>query len=361
MARLLAAMSGGVDSSVAAALAIDAGHEVVGATLKQWEFGDEEVRLTKGCNTLDAVDDARRAADVLQIPHYTFDFRETFAREVIEPFVDDYANGLTPNPCVRCNERVRFGELADKAEMLGFDGVITGHYARIAGAGGPGVSPGEKRLFRARNRDKDQSYVLYAIGRKGLDRAHFPLGEVASKSDVRDMARSFGLPNADREDSLEVCFVGEGKRPGDVVAERIPVAVRSGPIVDARGEVVGEHRGLAYYTVGQRRGLGGDGMRRYVTQIDAARNAIVVDESPHTSAELEATRARFFGEPPVDGTTLGAVVRYRAEPVPSVFRRSAEGFSLGFERGVRAVSPGQAVVLYDGDEVIGGGTIVRSA
>src|SRR5918999_235208 len=147
MAKLLAAMSGGVDSSVAAALAVRAGHDVIGATLKQWEFEDEETRLSKGCNTLDAVADARRAADVIGIPHYTFDFRDIFAREVVDPFVADYVRGLTPNPCVRCNERVRFGALADKADMLGFDGIITGHYARISAG----------RLYRARNRDKDQS------------------------------------------------------------------------------------------------------------------------------------------------------------------------------------------------------------
>ena len=149
--KLLAAMSGGVDSSVAAALAKRDGHEIVGATLKQWEFEDEETRLGKGCNTLDAVADARRAADIIGIPHYTFDFRETFSREVVDPFVADYAAGLTPNPCVRCNELVRFGALASKAAMLGFEGIVTGHYARTDGT----------RLYRARNADKDQSYVLY--------------------------------------------------------------------------------------------------------------------------------------------------------------------------------------------------------
>ncbi len=228
MARLLAAMSGGVDSSVATALAIEAGHEVVGATLKQWEFPDEETRLSKGCSVLDAVADARRVADVLEIPHYTFDFRELFAREVVRPFVDDYARGLTPNPCIRCNELVRFGALLDKAEMLGFDGLVTGHWARIS----------DGRLHRARNRDKDQSYVLYAIGRRGVERAHFPLGDVESKTLVRDTARDLGFGNADRPDSLEVCFVGEGRKPGDVVSERIPSAVTAGAIVVAGGEVM---------------------------------------------------------------------------------------------------------------------------
>ena len=348
MARLLAAMSGGVDSSVATALAVRAGHEVVGATLKQWEFGDEEVRLTKGCNTLDAVDDARRVAEVVGIPHYTFDFRDVFTREVVDPFVSDYAAGLTPNPCVRCNEKVRFGELLTKAEMLGFDGLITGHWARASGG----------RLFRAHNRDKDQSYVLYAIGSHGAHRAHFPLGDIASKDEVRETARDLGLSNADRADSLEVCFVGEGRRPGDVVAERVPVAVRSGPIVDRGGTVVGEHRGLAYYTIGQRKGLGAGGQRRYVTEIDPERNVLVVDDADALGADhLEATRARFFTRPPADGTMLSASVRYRGEEAAARFTAADDGFRLDFERPMRAVTPGQAVVLYDGDEVIGGGTI----
>jgi tRNA-specific 2-thiouridylase len=350
MAKLLAAMSGGVDSSVATALALQEGHEVVGATLKQWEFPDEETRLSKGCSVLDAVADARRVADVVGIPHYVFDFRELFAREVVEPFVDDYARGLTPNPCVRCNELVRFGALADKAEMLGFDGVITGHWARTDG----------RRLFRARNVDKDQSYVLYAIGPRGLERARFPLGDVESKTLVREMARELGFGNADRADSLEVCFVGEGRRPGDVVAERVPVAVRSGPIVDAFGKVIGEHRGLAYYTIGQRKGLGGDGERRYVTEIDPDRNVLVVDSEAPGADALSAVRPRFFGDPPSDGATFDAVVRYRGTPTRATYTNTPDGFTLAFERPVRAVSPGQAVVLYDGDEVIGGGTISRA-
>lgn len=350
MAKLLAAMSGGVDSSVATALALEAGHEIVGATLKQWEFPDEETRLSKGCSVLDAVADARRVADVLGIAHYTFDFRELFAREVIQPFVDDYASGLTPNPCVRCNELVRFGALVDKAELLGFDGIVTGHWARIA----------DGKLRRARNRDKDQSYVLYAIGTRGVERALFPLGDVESKTLVREMAANLGFSNADRPDSLEVCFVGDGMRPGDVVAERVPVAVRSGPIVDALGNVVGEHRGLAYYTIGQRKGLGGNGARRYVTEIDTDRNVLVIDADAPESTGLDASRPRFFGDPPPDGTTLSAVVRYRGGETASTFTNDADGFSLSFDRPVRAVSPGQAVVLYAGDEVIGGGTITRA-
>ena len=350
MARLLAAMSGGVDSSVAAALAVRAGHEVVGATLKQWEFGDEEIRLTKGCNTVDAVDDARRVAGIIGIPHYTFDFRDVFSREVVEPFVDGYARGLTPNPCVRCNERVRFGELLAKAEMLGFEGLITGHYARTE----------DGRLYRAANRDKDQSYVLYAIGSRGASSAHFPLGEITSKDEVREIARDLGLTNADREDSLEVCFVGEGRRPGDVVAERVPVAVRSGPIVDRAGNVVGEHRGLAYYTLGQRKGLGAAGARRYVTEIDADRNVLVIDDADGLGSErLTAIDARFFGDPPPDGTVVQAAVRYRGEEIDATFMSTLDGFALAFTEPMRAVSPGQAVVLYDGEEVLGGGTIAR--
>jgi tRNA-specific 2-thiouridylase len=350
--RLLAAMSGGVDSSVAAAIAHDLGYEVVGATLKQWEFPDEETKLVKGCCTLDAVADARRAADVIGIPHYTLDFREVFAREVVDPFVSDYADGLTPNPCVRCNERVRFGALWERAQMLGFEGLITGHYARAEGG----------RLLRARCADKDQSYVLYALPRDVLERVVLPLGDIRSKDEVRDVARERGLPNADREDSVEVCFVGEGRKPGDVVRERRVDEVRPGPIVDVHGNVVGEHRGLPYYTVGQRKGLGSLGSdRHYVKALVRERNALVVGDRDATeSVGLEAVRPRFVsGVTPRDGAGFTAVVRYRGVGTAATFRASADGFRLDFDEPVHAVAPGQAVVLYADDEVVGGGTIAR--
>lgn len=350
--RLLAAMSGGVDSSVAAAIAQELGHEVVGATLKQWEFPDEETKLVKGCCTLDAVADARRAADVIGIPHYTLDFRETFAHEVVDPFVSDYARGLTPNPCIRCNERVRFGALSERAQMLGFDGLVTGHYARAI----------DGRLLRARDVAKDQSYVLYTLTRSVLERVLFPLGEVESKRTVRDMAHERGLPNAAREDSVEVCFVGEGRKPGDVVRERQPSAVKPGPIVDREGKVVGEHRGLAYYTVGQRKGLGPLGPRpHYVTAVLPDRNALVVGDSGATgSTALEATRPRFvMGEAPSNGDRFTAVVRYRGTGACASFQKTEEGFRLGFDEPVRAVAPGQSVVLYADEEVVGGGIISR--
>jgi tRNA-uridine 2-sulfurtransferase len=176
MGRLMAAMSGGVDSSVAAALAVEDGHEVTGVTLKQWSFDDEETRLSKGCCTLDAVDDARRACHLLGIPHYTLDLREEFTKEVVDPFVDGYARGLTPNPCVRCNERVRFGAVLERALRLGFDGLVTGHYARVEHVGG------SARLHRARCRTKDQSYVLYAVSGEALSRTRFPLGDLMKRA-----------------------------------------------------------------------------------------------------------------------------------------------------------------------------------
>jgi len=348
--KLLAAMSGGVDSSVAAAVAVEQGHDVTGVTLKQWEFADEASRLSKGCCTLDAVEDARRACSILGIPHYVFDFREIFERVVVEPWVDDYARGVTPNPCVRCNELVRFGALLDKAEMLGFDGLITGHYARAA----------DGRLFRARNIAKDQSYVLYALSAHALDRAHFPLGEIESKDAVRAKARDIGLPNWNRSDSLEVCFVGEDRRPGDVVAERRPDSVKPGAIVNRDGEVVGEHEGLAFYTVGQRRGIGSSNQgRRYVTALIPERNTVVVGTNAK-AAGLIATRARYTAKQPGSGARVDAVVRYRATPSVATYTPRGDGFAIAFDEPVRAVAPGQAVVLYDGDEVIGGGTIAQA-
>lgn len=350
-------MSGGVDSSVAAALARRAGHDVTGVTLKQWEFDDEATRLSKGCCTLDAVADARRAADVLGVPHYTLDLRPDFAREVVEPFVEEYAEGRTPNPCVRCNERVRFGIFLERALRLGFEGIVTGHHARIERS-----SDGTFRLRRGRASGKDQSYVLYALGQDALARSHLPVGELASKADVRSVAREIGLPNADREDSVDVCFVGEGRVPGDVVAERAPDSVRRGPIVDGAGRVIGEHRGLPYFTVGQRRGLGvAAPAPRYVTAVRAATNTLVVGERHELgSRTLDAVRPRFVHRTPSSGERVRAVVRYGGREHDAEFVRSSEGFTLCFDGRVDAVAPGQAVVLYDGDEVIGGGTIARA-
>jgi tRNA-specific 2-thiouridylase len=347
--RLLAAMSGGVDSSVAAALLVREGNDVTGVTLRQWDDPGEMTRRTKGCSVVDAVADARRVADTLGIPHYTLDFREVFSRAVIEPFVADYAAGRTPNPCVRCNEIVRFGALLDRAHALGFDGLITGHYARVL----------DGRLFRARDRSRDQSYVLHAVPSEALRRVHFPLGEFASKAAVRELASALGLQTWDREDSLDVCFVPEGARAGDLVGAHVPMAVRRGPIVDEHGTVLGEHRGLAYYTVGQRKGLGALGARRYVAAIDACRNAVVVG-GPPAAMTLVAERPRFVRCPPPDGSRVSAVVRYQGAEHGANFRSSGDVFILEFDHPVRAVAPGQAVVLYDGDEVLGGGTIARA-
>jgi tRNA-specific 2-thiouridylase len=354
MARLLAAMSGGVDSSVAAALSVRDGHDVTGVTLKQWEFPDEETRLAKGCCTLDAVDDARRAADVIGIPHYTFDLRDDFRREVVEPFVQDYAAGRTPNPCIRCNERVRFGIFLERARRLGFEGIVTGHYARVV----------DGRLHRARDRDKDQSYVLYALGPEVLECVMWPLGDMDSKTEVRRLAAELGFRNWDRPDSVDVCFVGEGRTPGDVVAEHAPEAVREGPILSPEGREVGRHRGLPFYTVGQRRGLGVvRGLppeRRAVAVLDPDRNAIVLGERPH-SLRIEAVRPRFpSGSAPPDGTRVGAVVRYRGAEVPARFSATPDGFRLDCDEPVDAPAPGQSVVLYMGDEVVGGGIIDRA-
>jgi tRNA-specific 2-thiouridylase len=253
---------------------------------------------------------------------------------------------------------VRFGALLEKAEMLGFDGLVTGHYARVGRE-----SDGRVRLYRARNDAKDQSYVLHALGQRALERAHFPLGDIPSKDSVRGHARELGLPNWNREDSLDVCFVGEGRRPGDVVAERRPESVSTGVIVNGDGEVVGSHEGLAYYTVGQRRGIGSSaGGRRYVTAVLSESNALVVGPRESLGATgLAATRPRFVsGEAPHDGARVDAVLRYGGEPAAARFVASSDGFELAFDELVRAVAPGQAVVLYDGDEVLGGGTIVSS-
>lgn len=348
MAKLLAALSGGVDSAVAAALLSQRNHDVTAVTLKQWDHPDEEVRLTKGCNTLDAVDDARRAADTLGIPHYTFDFRDTFTTEVIEPFVAEYAAGRTPNPCVRCNAKVRFGALLGKAMAMGFDGLITGHYARVK----------DGRLHKARCADKDQSYVLYRLSQHALSKANFPLGDFESKAEVRQIAQRLGLPNYDREDSVDVCFIPEGTKHSELVAASVPSAMTHGAITNRQGERVGHHHGIASYTIGQRRGLQVS-TRQYVIAIDQARNEIQVGGEDDLLAEsLRASNASYpSGCKPADGTELEALIRYRAKGVPAIYSSTNDGFALTFLSPVRAVTPGQSVVLYDSDQVVGGGII----
>ncbi len=356
--RIVVAMSGGVDSSVAAARLCDAGFDVVGVTLHLWDYPKEGAAGGHGrCCAPEDQYDARRVADAVGFPHYTFDRRELFAHSVVEPFVDAYLSGDTPSPCTACNRSVKLAELFAIADKLGAARVATGHYARIVrdGSGGP-------RLAMGADRAKDQSYFLYASPRAWLERLVFPLGE-STKPEVRREAELRALPGAGKGESQELCFAGSGPHAyADFVAERANGRVRAGAIVDEDGRTVGAHQGVHRFTIGQRRGLGvALGRPTFVARIDAASATVHLggeDTLRSRSAELAEVCL-------ADGIVLplraSVKVRYRHDgdsgqivASPSSGPRSAR---VVFDTPVRAVTRGQIAVFYDGDRVLGGGRI----
>lgn len=343
MSGIWVAMSGGVDSSVAAARLVREGHHVTGVTMQLLPEGEGPGR----CCSTDALRVARRTCDLLGIDHYTLNVRDVFESEVVETFVRAYAQGRTPNPCVVCNDRVKFAYLLARARTHGADALATGHYARI-------VRCADDSLWLHRGRDtrKDQSYFLYRLQEPAIGHVRFPLGE-ATKDEVRREARELGLPTAERSESQEVCFVSADA--GSFVIEQMPDAGLPGPIIDTSGRLLGTHRGIARYTVGQRKGLGLSGGPWYVTEIRDAENAVVVSRgTPSAVHRVELMDVVYRGELPAE---VDAVVRYRAMPVSAVADRVSTGLVLAFERGIPPVARGQAVVCYQGDRVLGGGVV----
>jgi tRNA-specific 2-thiouridylase len=355
-------MSGGVDSSVAAALLQDQGYEVVGVTMRLWtQENPQAPRHHRRCCSVEDTEEARAACDRLGIRHYVLNFERQFASSVVDQFVQEYARGRTPNPCLSCNDQVKFRPLLAHALALGADYLATGHYVRLRPYGRPsGRRNGNGyEMWRAADPAKDQSYVLYTLGQRELARTLFPVGEYA-KDEIRAIARRYRLPNADKPDSADICFIPSGDYRS-FVAQR--VGSRRGEIVDRAGNRVGEHAGVINYTVGQRRGLPptGRGEPLFVLSVDAETNEVVVgpEEELLAPALIADELAFVSGETPQQPFQAQARIRYQSEPAPATVRVRGGEAEVCFERPQRAVTPGQAVVFYDGERVIGGGTIVR--
>jgi tRNA-specific 2-thiouridylase len=347
-------MSGGVDSSVAAAVLKERGFDVVGLTMQIWQESQTDPRHA-GCCSLGAVEDARRVARKLDIPHYVMNFREEFRQSVIDNFVSEYERGRTPNPCVQCNKHVKFEVLLQKMRELGCKRLVTGHYARIRFD----KASGRYRLLRARGNGKDQSYVLYMLDQAQLAASYFPMGEIADKAETREIARSFELNVADKPDSQEICFVSEAGGYQEFLRRAKPQIFEKGEVVDADGKPIGEHEGVADFTVGQRRGIGVSSRKPlYVLELKPKENQVVVGPG-----ELLETRcvhlddlfwsSREATEEPI---RVEAKIRYNMALQSGTLFGGVSPY-IEFDEPVRAATPGQIAVAYTGQTVLAGGTI----
>ncbi len=351
--KVLAALSGGVDSAVAAARAVEAGHDVVGIHMALSRSRDEFRSGSRGCCSLEDSHDARRVADLLGIPYYVWDLSDEFEERVVADFLSEYAAGRTPNPCVRCNQHIKFEALLDRATTLGFDAVCTGHYARLLLR-----DDGTRELHRAVDTAKDQSYVLAIIGAERLALAMFPLGEAASKAEVREEAVVRGLGVSHKPDSYDICFIADGDTQGFLQRR---LGGRSGDIVDETGAVVGSHDGAYAFTVGQRRGtrLGipaANGEPRYVTAVQTASNVVVVGpEELLNITRLEGDEVVWLAEdwPAFDATPCTIQVRAHGQPVVGSVRVSRERMHVELDEPMRGVAAGQTMVAYAGTRVLG--------
>ena len=349
---VLVAMSGGVDSSVAAALMARRGYDVIGLTMQIWQESQTDPRHA-GCCSLGAVEDARRVARQIGIPHYVMNFKEEFRKSVIDNFIDEYARGRTPNPCVQCNRHVKFEILLQKMKELGCHKLVTGHYARIRRN-----SDGTYRLMKARGQGKDQSYVLYMLGQEQLSQSLFPLGEIEEKSMTRRMAASFGLHLAQKPDSQEICFVSEAGGYQEFLRKSRGDLFRKGDVVDSSGKKLGEHEGVADFTVGQRRGVAVSvGKPLYVLSLEPKENRVVVGDADELLTK-EVPLHDMYWHVPVNGKPIKveAKIRYNMDPRPALLYGGPSP-RLVFDNPVRAATPGQMAVCYRGMTVVAGGTI----
>ena len=348
--RALVAMSGGVDSSVAAALMIEAGYDVVGVTLKQW-VGAGGAMPTAGCCTVADAEDARRVAAQLDIPYYVLDYVEEFTAAVVEPFGATYLAGRTPNPCIECNRTVRFSALLERTTELDADVLVTGHHARIS------HDEDGWHLLRAVDGTKDQSYVLHMLGQEELSRIRLPVGEM-TKVEVRERAAAMGLRTASKPDSQDICFVASGDYR-DFLAEQLPETALPGPVVDTAGTILGEHEGITGFTIGQRRGLGiAVGEARYVVDVQPEERRVVVGTYDEMLADgCVVSGVSFISGTPPDDPNVTVKIRYRTPAFAAMLQSIDDGWTVRFGERQPAPAPGQAAVFYDGNRVLGGGTI----
>ena len=351
--RVVVAMSGGVDSSVAALLLKRQGYDVVGVTMRLWSVEDEAAApLNNRCCSVEDVQDARRVCDAIGARHYFMNFEREFQQHVIDYFVREYDRGRTPHPCLACNDKIKFDFLLRRALFLDADYIATGHYARIR------RDEGRTRLLKGVDSGKDQSYVLFTLRQTELQRLLLPVGEY-TKSEIRTLAADAGLPVADKPDSQEICFIPDGDYR-KFVGER--VTPRPGDMVDVDGNVLGEHPGIQFFTIGQRRRLGlqgNTGEPMYVTAIDADANRVVLGRHEDLMRrELWASRVNYIaGDTPLEPLEITAKIRYKATESPTTLIPGGDWAELRFHEPQRAVTPGQAVTFYQGEEIIGGGII----
>ncbi len=349
---VLIGMSGGVDSSVAAALLKEQGYHVIGATMRLWTYSDSCTH--EGCCAESAVEDARRVCDKLGIDFYVMNFKELFREKVVDNFIDEYTHGRTPNPCIRCNKYLKFDAMLKKALAMEIDYIATGHYAIIE----KDIS-GKYLLRMSKAAKKDQSYVLYNFTQEQLAHTLMPLGGY-NKNEVRKLAEKYGLQVANKPDSQEICFV-EDDDYAKFIMDYSNYTPIPGDILDTNGNKLGEHKGLIYYTIGQRKGIGAYGRPMFIKEIDAKNNTIVLGEKGMEFAdELTASDVNFVsGEFPTEPIRLQAKVRYQAAPAyATLYPLENENVRIVFDSPQRAITPGQAVVFYDGDIVLGGGTVM---
>jgi tRNA-specific 2-thiouridylase len=357
--KVLALMSGGVDSSTAAAILLQQGFDVVGITMKVWDDPDADDDAAKRCCSIADVEDARRICARLNIPHYVSNTKVAFRKHVVDPFCEEYLDGRTPNPCIACNTEIKFRLMLRKARGLGAEYVATGHYARIE----RDEKTGRHLLLKGCDTTKDQTYFLYELTQRQLERIMFPLGELTKKH-VRAKARDLGLAVAEKPESQEICFVPDNDYR--TLLERVmPKRLRPGPILDLEGNELGRHKGIACYTIGQRRGLGIAHPRPlYVVGFDIDRAAVIVGTSEHLWAdELVADKVNWISMRKLDGSMrVRARIRYRHEESPATITPHEDGgVRVRFDEPQRAITPGQSVVFYDGDIVVGGGIISSSS